>query len=58
MDMGEGQDRLYLVRETKPSTNLDELRPDEKRKVKCGEKHFTDTLGVSYKVVTSHGELP
>ncbi len=58
MDLGQGEDRLYLVRETKPSTNLDDLRPDEKRKVLCGEKHFSDTLGVSYKVVTSHAELP
>jgi type III restriction enzyme len=58
MDMGEGQDMLYLVRETKGSINHDDLRPDELRKVKCGEKHFVDTLGVDYRVVTSHGELP
>jgi type III restriction enzyme len=49
---------LYLVRETKSTTNLDELRPDERRKIQCGERHFKDTLGVDYKVVTSARELP
>jgi hypothetical protein len=58
MDMGGGQDRLYLVRETKGSTNPDKLRPDERRKIECGKKHFTDTLGVQYGVVTSVAELP
>ncbi|PQA74035.1 DEAD/DEAH box helicase family protein [Brucella oryzae] len=58
MDMGDGQDRLYLVRETKPSTNLDELRPDERRKIECGKRHFIDTLGVNYAVVTTATVLP
>ena len=58
MDTGEGQDRLYLVRETKGSNNLDDLRPDERRKILCGNKHFIDTLGVNYGVVTSIAELP
>jgi len=57
MDTGEGQDRLYLVRETKPSTNLDDLRPDEGRKIKCGRKHFNETLGVDYSVVTNITEI-
>jgi type III restriction enzyme len=47
-----GVPHLYLVRETKSTTNLDELRLDEKRKILCGEKHFRDTLKVDYKVVT------
>jgi type III restriction enzyme len=58
MDMGEGQDRLYLVRETKGSTTPDKLRPDERLKIECGKKHFTDTLGVNYSVVTSVAEIP
>jgi type III restriction enzyme len=58
MDTGEGQDRLYLVRETKGSINLDDLRPDERRKIECGKKHFIDTLGVNYGVVTTIAELP
>ena len=39
-------------------TDLDELRPDEARKVRCGEQHFGEALGVDYRVVTSAGELP
>jgi type III restriction enzyme len=31
---------LYLVRETKSTKKFDELRPDERRKIHCGEKHF------------------
>ena len=53
-----GEQMLYLVRETKSTTNLDELRPDEARKIRCGERHFKDALGVDYKVVTSTDELP
>jgi type III restriction enzyme len=49
---------LYLVRETKSTHKLDELRPDERRKIRCGERHFTDALRVDYRVVTSARELP
>jgi len=49
---------LYLVRETKGTTNSDDLRPNERRKILCGEKHFRDALNVDYKVVTSAKELP
>ena len=49
---------LYLVRETKSTTVSDELRPNEERKVRCGERHFQDALGVDFKVVTSAAELP
>jgi type III restriction enzyme len=52
-----GRPLLYLVRETKSTTNLAELRSDERRKVLCGERHFKDTLGVDYKVITSAHEL-
>ena len=52
-----GEQMLYLVRETKGTTNLDDLRPDEKRKILCGEQHFKNALGVDYKVVTSAEEL-
>jgi type III restriction enzyme len=50
--------RLYLVRETKGTTNLDELRPDERRKIRCAQHHFGDALGIDYKVVTSAKQLP
>lgn len=52
-----GEQMLYLVRETKGTTNLDDLRPDEKRKILCGKRHFKDALSVDYKVVTSAEEL-
>jgi type III restriction enzyme len=52
-----GEQMLYLVRETKGTTNLDELHPDEKRKILCGERHFKGTLGVNYKVVTNARDI-
>jgi type III restriction enzyme len=57
MDLGEGQDRLYLFRETKGSVNLDELRPTERRKVECGKRHFIDTFGVDFKVVVDTSQI-
>lgn len=54
----DGDPVLYLVRETKGTLKLDELRPDERRKIACGRRHFEETLGVSYKVVTSASQLP
>jgi len=56
-----GEPLLYLVRETKGTTDLDDLHPDERRKIQCGRKHFCDALGMGqqgYRVVTSAGELP
>ena len=52
LDAGVGGDRLYLVRETKGTATIADLRPDERRKIECGQKHFVDTLGVDYKVIT------
>ena len=56
-----GDDVLYLVRETKGTLNLDELRQAEKRKILCGRKHFRDALEMGqrgYRVVTEAGQLP
>jgi type III restriction enzyme len=53
-----GRPLLYLVRETKDTTDRSKLRSDERRKIECGEKHFGGALGVDYKVVTNAGELP
>jgi len=53
-----GKPKLYLVRETKSTTDKNKLRPDERRKIICGTHHFTETLGVDYKVVTAAKELP
>lgn len=52
------EERLYLVRETKGSLDLNDLRPDERRKIICGRKHFGDALSTSYRVVTAAAELP
>lgn len=48
---------LYLVRETKDTRILDDLRPDEKRKILSGKKHFKNTLDVDYDVIVSATEL-
>ena len=56
-EFGDPMKELYLVRETKSTTILDELRPDERRKVICGKRHFKDALGVDYDIVTSADEV-
>lgn len=48
--------KVYLVRETKGTTNIELLAADERDKVKCGKKHF-DELGVDYKVVSKASEV-
>jgi type III restriction enzyme len=53
-----GPDRLYLVRETKGTLDLNKLRPDEKRKILCGRSHFGGALAVDYKLVTGADQLP
>ena len=52
-----GEQMLYLVRETKSAESFDDLRLDEVRKIRCGEQHFRETLGVDYKYVTSARDL-
>ena len=52
-----GEPILYLVRETKGTTNRNHLRPDERRKVDCGERHFMEALGVDYDIVDDSGDL-
>ncbi len=49
---------LYLVRETKGTHRLEDLRPDERRKIQCGKQHFKGALNVDYRIVTSASELP
>ncbi len=48
---------LYLVRETKGTTHLDDLRSDERRKILCGESHFQEALAVDYRVVATSDQL-
>lgn len=47
---------VYLVRESKTTSDLDKLRPNEKRKVLCGMKHF-EAIDVDYKISTNGLEL-
>jgi type III restriction enzyme len=54
---GDKSQRLYLVRKTKSTKNLAEMRPSESQKLKCGSRHF-DGLGVDYRLVVSANELP
>ncbi len=50
--------KVYLVRETKHTRDLDELsRRKEKMKVQCGEAHFADCLGQDFKVATNASEI-
>lgn len=55
---GDKGERLYLVRETKSTHNLGELRPDEAQKLRCGTRHFCDALDVDYRLVVAADELP
>ena len=52
----EHEQRVYLVRETKGTDDIEALAADERDKVKCGEKHF-GSLGVNFKVVSSAADL-
>lgn len=51
----EGEDfRLYFVAETKGTTDIDKLKPDEKNKILCGKKHFEILNNeLKYKVVNT-----
>ena len=55
---GQGEPLLYLVRETKSTLVLDDLRPDEARKIACGKRHFGDALKVDFKVARTMDEVP
>lgn len=53
------QPLMYLVRETKGTTDLDRLpHPDEKPKLLCSKKHFLGALNVNYDWVKDESELP
>jgi type III restriction enzyme len=52
----EHEQKLYFVRETKGTTDSEELRTKENQKISCGKRHF-ETLGVDYAVVTSLAEV-
>ena len=51
-----GERKLYLVRETKGTKDLNKVRPDERDKIRCGEKHF-EALGVDYAYAVNGDEV-
>ena len=56
-DPEQDEPRLYLVRETKSSIDPNDWRPDEKRKIHCGRRHFKEALRVNYEVVKDAHDL-
>ena len=52
----EREEKLYFVRETKGTLDLERLRPEEKQKIDCGHRHFKE-VGVDFDVATSLGEV-
>jgi len=49
---------LYLIRETKSTTEASELRGTEHQKNHCGGRYFVGALCVDYRVITSADDLP
>jgi type III restriction enzyme len=64
-EFGDPRDTLYLVAETKGTTRLEDLPPDQRRKVLCDARHFGSqqlgepgTLrGVEYRLASSMSDL-
>jgi len=51
-----GTTKVYLVRETKSSWSMFELRATEKAKINCARKHF-QAIEADFGVVTGAGEV-
>lgn len=51
-----GEEKLYLVVESKGSTGLFDLRPKEQGKINCGKKHF-EMLDTKMIVATELGDV-
>ena len=52
----EDSERVYLVRETKGSSDPDELRGREETKIRCAREHF-GAIGVDYAITSSVDEM-
>jgi type III restriction enzyme len=52
----DGSERVYLVRETKGSTDPDDIRRSEETKIRCARRHF-DAIGVDYEVASNVEEM-
>jgi len=55
-EYGEVREKLYLVRETKGSSDEEDLRGAEKMKITCARRHF-EVIEVDYGVVASAEEM-
>ncbi|MDN5360928.1 MAG: type restriction enzyme [Thermotogaceae bacterium] len=54
----DGEERLYLVVETKGNVHDEALRPTEKLKIKCGERHFAAIqTGVRFEKTEGYEDL-
>ena len=53
---GDIRKRLYFVSETKETTNIEELRGSEKKKIVCTKKHF-ESIHVDYRMVSKPQQL-
>lgn len=49
--------KVYFVAETKSTTDLTKLRPEERMKIKCGTRHFKQFDGVEFKPATKVEDL-
>ena len=49
--------KLYLVRETKSTTNTFDIRPTEEGKITCGRAHFAALMGADFAKVTDPSEV-
>lgn len=54
----EGDEKIYLIRETKGTLDFSQLRTTEEQKINCGKRHF-DSLGtgVQFGVATSANQI-
>ncbi|WP_297588302.1 hypothetical protein [uncultured Corynebacterium sp.] len=43
----DGEDKIYMVRETKSTADPNLLRPTERAKIAAAEKHF-EAIGIDY----------
>jgi type III restriction enzyme len=49
--------KVYFVVETKGTTDRQALATDERQRIKCGERHFGECLGVPYKLAVTLKDL-
>jgi len=53
----ESDGRVYLVAETKGTTDIKKLAATESLRIKCGRQHFEDCLKVPYKVAVKLSDI-